>query len=755
MQKTSLLFPPQRGEQGAGLYLIIMISNLLDRMKLPFRKNKEFLTVLYEILGFYPHNMELYRIAFSHKSINYNTYSKEKKPGCKPAKSRPDYTARPLNNERLEFLGDAVIETVVSDILFRHFQHKREGFLTSTRSKIVQRETLNRLATEMGLSRLIHAAQGTDTAHTNIGGNAFEALLGAIYLDRGYKHCHWFISNRIVGHYIDIDNVAKKEVNFKSKLLEWSQKNRISINFRDFSRKSEGKGFGTVLTIEGITVSRGDGRSKKESQQEAAKEALTRMRRDEKFYDSLFRAKEKRTAMEAEESFALPKIDEIEEEIANPTTRKKRNKAKPPVLETRKTPSSEELSEEAYDAAYDENASYEVIDTPPEETKLTAADYAAKGLPAPPDADDMEDDEDKMLHALQRIRKHAPDAPAQTKADAKEPEERKAKKEKAERPPKQQKQESKQKETRKMDSEKPATEEAPASETQTQPDEKNGFSNGFLIVEDIHEIAHNHEESGESEKLKAEEPKKTSPAASAKTSVKEEPVDKTEHPLPNAGEENAISSKEGEDDFEATSDKEETATEPHQEARLKERADLPQEEGHEEHDVPSLTDNSDFEIFEVDNLPDITGNDEPEENASSELEEETSTSEEEEETAFSEYPSVNEPSVRPQLRHISLDDFVFGIDPSENEPIDWEEQATEKKPAASKPQKTRRRKRKPATPTVEEDEQANSAKKSHGQGRKESDSSEKAENAGKKSSKPTPQRRRRRPASKGGEDAAK
>lgn len=723
-------------------------------MKLPFRKNKEFLTVLYELLGFYPHNIELYRIAFSHKSISYNACSKEKKPGYKPAKPRPDYTARPLNNERLEFLGDAVIETVVSDILFRHFQHKREGFLTSTRSKIVQREALNRLATEMGLSRLIHAAQGTDTAHTNIGGNAFEALLGAIYLDRGYKHCHWFISNRIIGHYVDIDNVAKKEVNFKSKLLEWSQKNRISINFRDFSRKSEGKGFGTVLTIEGITVSRGDGRSKKESQQEAAKEALTRMRRDEKFYDSLFRAKEKRTAMEAEESFALPKIDEIEEEIASPSTRKKRNKAKPPVLETRRTPSTEELSEEAYDAAYDENASYEVIDTPPEDTKLSAADYAAKGLPAPPDADDMEDDEEKMRHALRRIRKAASDAPAQTKADTKEPEERKAKKEKAERPPGQRMQETGQKEARKTDSEKPATDEPPASGSQTKPDGKKGFSNGFLIVEDIHEMTPSHEGNEESEKPKAEEPKKPASAVSAKTSVKKEPASKAEEPLPNAVEEKEIFPKEGENGFEAISDKKPTATNSQQEAEPKERADLPQEEGHEEHDVPSLTDNSDFEVFEVDNLPDITGNEEPEEETSSELEEEADTSEEEEETAFSEYPSVREPSVRPQLRHISLDDFVFGTDPSENEPVDREEQATKKEPAASKPQKTHRRKRKPATQTAEEGEQANSPKKSRGRRRKESESSEKAENAGKKSPKGAPQRRRRRPSAKGGEDAA-
>lgn len=151
-----------------------MISNLLDRMKLPFRKNKEFLTALYHILGFYPHNIEVYRIAFSHKSLTYRRPAAGRKPkDRKPQRS--ENTSKPLNNERLEYLGDAILEAVVSDILFRHFSHKREGFLTSTRSKIVQRESLNRLAAEMGLERLIQAAQGTRMTHTNIGGNAFEA----------------------------------------------------------------------------------------------------------------------------------------------------------------------------------------------------------------------------------------------------------------------------------------------------------------------------------------------------------------------------------------------------------------------------------------------------------------------------------------------------------------------------------------------------------------------------------------------------
>ena len=339
-----------------------MIMNLLDRMKFPFRRNKEFLSALYDILGFYPHNIDIYRLAFAHKSM-----SGRRQPEAAPSRdrrrrgARPEQPAKPLNNERPEYLGDAVLETVVSDIVFHHFPTRREGFLTATRSKIVQRESLNRLAAEMGLERLIQASQGTHLAHTNIGGNAFEALMGAIYLDRGFKHCYWFIAHRVIGHYIDLDTVADKEVNFKSKLLEWSQKNRINLSFRDQSN-GEDAGFRTTVVIEGIQVSKGAARSKKEAHQQAAHEALKRMRSDEKFYDSPFRAKEKRTAMEAQESFALPHIDDIDQALAA-----KSGRQLPTLEEHAPTPRSaaqqvEAAAAAAYDEAYNNAAHYEVID---------------------------------------------------------------------------------------------------------------------------------------------------------------------------------------------------------------------------------------------------------------------------------------------------------------------------------------------------------------------------------------------------------
>lgn len=362
-----------------------MIMNLLDRMKFPFRRNKEFLSALYDILGFYPHNIDIYRLAFAHKSM-----SGRRQPEAAPSRdrrrrgARPEQPAKPLNNERLEYLGDAVLETVVSDIVFHHFPTRREGFLTATRSKIVQRESLNRLAAEMGLERLIQASQGTHLAHTNIGGNAFEALMGAIYLDRGFKHCYWFIAHRVIGHYIDLDTVADKEVNFKSKLLEWSQKNRINLSFRDQSN-GEDAGFRTTVVIEGIQVSKGAARSKKEAHQQAAHEALKRMRSDEKFYDSLFRAKEKRTAMEAQESFALPHIDDIDQALAA-----KSGRQLPTLEEHAPTPRSaaqqvEAAASAAYDEAYNDAAHYEVID---EEEDLNLTSFpetpaaAAEATPA-------------------------------------------------------------------------------------------------------------------------------------------------------------------------------------------------------------------------------------------------------------------------------------------------------------------------------------------------------------------------------------
>ena len=276
----------------------MIISNLIDRARLVFSKNKELRKALYGIFGFYPHSLEVYRIALAHKSHAYRNRK-----------------GRSFNNERLEFLGDAILEAVVSDIVYHRYDRKHEGFLTNTRSKIVQRASLNKLAKELGIEALIQAPTQNRGHNSYIGGNAFEALMGAAYLDRGYACCKWFIEHRIIGKLLDIDGVANKEVNFKSKLLEWSQKNKMQVEFLlsdSTLDKSGSPVFHTTINIEGIVAGEGKGYSKKESQQLAAREALTKMNRDSAFVESVFDAKAKRTAMEAEEYFTVPQLDEIE-----------------------------------------------------------------------------------------------------------------------------------------------------------------------------------------------------------------------------------------------------------------------------------------------------------------------------------------------------------------------------------------------------------------------------------------------------------
>ena len=247
-----------------------MLNNLIDRIKLSFRKDKELYFSLYQILGFYPHNISYYKMALMHKSIMHRNSK-----------------GKPVNNERLEFLGDAVLDAVVGDIVYQHFPGKREGFLTNTRSKLVQRDTLNKLAQEMGVNQLVLSNGHSSSHNSYMGGNAFEALVGAIYLDRGYDACMKFMKQRILAKMINIDKVAYKEVNFKSKLIEWSQKNRVNIEFVLCDQKKDGNGnpmFTFLVTIEGIEGDKGTGYSKKESQQIACKLTLERLRKEPMLY---------------------------------------------------------------------------------------------------------------------------------------------------------------------------------------------------------------------------------------------------------------------------------------------------------------------------------------------------------------------------------------------------------------------------------------------------------------------------------------
>ena len=259
-------------------------GNLIDKIRLLFRKDKESYLCFYRILGFNPHNIQIYEQALLHKSSSVKTDK-----------------GRLLNNERLEFLGDAILDAVVGDIVYQKFEGKREGFLTNTRSKIVSRESLNHVAEQIGLSKLVKFTARHSSHNSYMGGNAFEALVGAIYLDRGYDYCKYFMEHRIIGKYLDLNKISRKEVNFKSKLIEWSQKNKVEMRFELLEQSLDefsSPVFESEVLIEGVHAGKGKGYSKKESQQIAARATMDKIKKDAPFVESIFAAKVLRTGME-------------------------------------------------------------------------------------------------------------------------------------------------------------------------------------------------------------------------------------------------------------------------------------------------------------------------------------------------------------------------------------------------------------------------------------------------------------------------
>jgi ribonuclease-3 len=252
----------------------VKAGNILDTIRLPFRNDRQLYRSFYNILGFYPRNIELYKQALTHRSVNHKNSEGKK-----------------YNNERLEYLGDAILGAVVGDILYRHFPGKKEGFLTNVRSRVVQRETLGRLADDMGLTELIQSNLMGKTHNSYMAGNAFEALIGAVYLDRGYEFCVKFVNERILGKYINLEKIASKESNFKSRFLELCQKYRFEATFELLKETREEETLSPLflsrVTIYGIECGRGSGYSKKESHQMAAKEALARLNRGGVLYKKI------------------------------------------------------------------------------------------------------------------------------------------------------------------------------------------------------------------------------------------------------------------------------------------------------------------------------------------------------------------------------------------------------------------------------------------------------------------------------------
>ena len=233
------------------------------------RKEKELYAALYKILGVWPRKIRL-----GHRDFNPKTKRLGKR----------------VSNERLEFLGDAILDAVVGDLVYRRYKGKPEGFLTNTRSKLVQRETLGHLAQQMGITRLIMASGRSIQHNSYIGGNAFEALVGALYLDRGYDACMTFWNKRVMGEYLNADKIAYKEMNFKSKLLEWSQKNKVQLEYRMVSQSQDENGspiFVYAVVLNGVVCLDGEGYSKKEAQQMASEKTINKLRTDKNFADKI------------------------------------------------------------------------------------------------------------------------------------------------------------------------------------------------------------------------------------------------------------------------------------------------------------------------------------------------------------------------------------------------------------------------------------------------------------------------------------
>jgi len=236
-----------------------VITSIRHYLAFPFYRNKKLASSLIKILGFSPTHMKLYEMAFIHKSASIVL---------------PDGNI--VNNERLEYLGDAILDAIVADYLFRHYPGKDEGFLTKMRSKMVKRKHLNLLALRLGIDKLMVSQTNPVNISKHLYGNAFEALVGAIYIDKGYHRTSLFIS-RIIKRYVNLDRLLLTDTDYKSQLIEWAQKHRQEIVFEsreEIKANTHLPLFITHVKIANDIVGRGIGNSKKDSEQKAAKIGL-------------------------------------------------------------------------------------------------------------------------------------------------------------------------------------------------------------------------------------------------------------------------------------------------------------------------------------------------------------------------------------------------------------------------------------------------------------------------------------------------
>ncbi|MCG6187982.1 ribonuclease III [Maribellus maritimus] len=215
------------------------------------------------MLGFYPGNLKLYDLAFIHKSAS-------------TVDSRGNY----VNNERLEYLGDAILGAIIADFLYNRFPQEDEGFLTKTRSKLVNRTFLTKLTYDMGLNVFIDSNTTKNIDSSHIYGDALEALIGAIYLDKDYQTAKYFVTKKILSQFVNLNEIEQKDTNFKSQLIEWSQKNKKEVVFQtteETSERTKQPRFIATVEVENVEIGKGEGTSKKEAQQNAARQTLEKL----------------------------------------------------------------------------------------------------------------------------------------------------------------------------------------------------------------------------------------------------------------------------------------------------------------------------------------------------------------------------------------------------------------------------------------------------------------------------------------------
>jgi ribonuclease-3 len=219
---------------------------------------------LRKILGVRPGNLRIYEIAFIHRSAS-----------C----TLPD--GNKVNNERLEYLGDAILNAILSDFLFEKFPDATEGFMTKIRARIVNREVLNQLAFSMGINEILVSNISSNHSTRNLSGNAFEALLGAVFLDKGFKKTKKLFIKNVLNKYLDLNQIVNTDTDYKSLVFEWVQKNKVNLIFtynEEFDFNLKKSVFSTTLFLNKEEFAKGQGTSKKEAEQEASSLAWRRIK---------------------------------------------------------------------------------------------------------------------------------------------------------------------------------------------------------------------------------------------------------------------------------------------------------------------------------------------------------------------------------------------------------------------------------------------------------------------------------------------